>query len=182
VFNRDRNQPDQYGASKPASSGQGYGWSPVGAGRGPAEATVPPDALAAREGVLTASFVWMFLALLAMVAIGHTLVSTVRRRRADLGVLKALGFDRGQVRATVAWQASLLAAVGLVLGVPLGVAAGRWAWKLVADGVGVVNRPEVPLAALATIVPAAVLIANVIAALPARVAARTQPAVVLRTE
>jgi FtsH-binding integral membrane protein len=68
VFNRDRNQPDQYGASKPASSGQGYGWSPVGAGRGPAEATVPPDALAAREGVLTASFVWMFLALLASTA------------------------------------------------------------------------------------------------------------------
>ncbi|MDQ3640176.1 MAG: ABC transporter permease [Actinomycetota bacterium] len=124
----------------------------------------------------------VFLALLALMAVGHALVVTVRRRGRDLAVLKALGFQRRQVSATVAWQASLFALVGLALGLPLGVAAGRWAWALVANSVGVVTRPEVPLVALALLGPAALAVANIIAALPAWAAARTQPAHVLRTE
>jgi len=93
-----------------------------------------------------------------------------------------LGFRRGQVSATVAWQAGLLVLVGLAIGVPLGLVAGRWAWTLVANGVGIVNRPEIPVVALAVTVGAALLIANVVAAFPAWAAARTQPAAALRTE
>ncbi|MDQ3640177.1 MAG: FtsX-like permease family protein [Actinomycetota bacterium] len=124
----------------------------------------------------------IFLALLAVLAVGHTLVITVRRRRRDLAVLKVLGFRRLQVSATVAWQASLLVLVALAVGMPLGVAAGRWAWALVANGIGVVTRPEVPVLALAVTVPAALLVTNLMAAFPAWAAARTQPALVLRTE
>jgi len=124
----------------------------------------------------------VFLALLAVLAVGHTIATTVRRRRRDLAVLKALGFERLQVSATVAWQATLLALVGLAVGLPLGVAAGRWAWALVGNALGVVDRPVVPLPGLAIIVAATVLVANVVAALPAWAAARTQPALTLRTE
>ena len=52
------------------------------------------------------------------------LVSSLRRRRRELAVLKTLGFSRRQVRATVAWQASTVAAVGLVVGIPLGLLVG----------------------------------------------------------
>ena len=74
-----------------------------------------------------------FLAALAALALVHTLVTTVRRRRHDLAVLRTLGFVGSQVSATVAWQATTFVVVGLVVGIPLGVAAGRTAWSLVAD-------------------------------------------------
>ena len=123
-----------------------------------------------------------FLAALGVFAIGHALVTSVRRRRRDFAVLKTLGFDRRQVRATVAWQATTLATVGLVLGVPLGVVVGRLVWGRVADGLGISTTGAVPVIALMLLVPAAVVLANLIAALPARAAARTRPAVVLRSE
>ena len=124
----------------------------------------------------------LFLGLLAVLAVGHALVVTVHRRGRDLAVLRVLGFRPRQVSATVAWQASLMVLLGLGLGVPLGVAAGRWTWALVANGVGVVNRPEIPVVALALTVPAALLIANLLAAFPAWAAARARPALALRTE
>ena len=65
------------------------------------------------------------LIVLALLAVGHALVTSVRRRRRELALLKAIGFDRRQVRATVAWQATTLATVGLVVGIPIGLIVGR---------------------------------------------------------
>jgi FtsX-like permease family len=122
------------------------------------------------------------LAVLGVATLGHLLVTSVRRRRRDLAVLKAIGFVRGQVSATVAWQATTLATVALLIGVPLGVAAGRWAWLLVNRGLGTPAGPVTPTLAVLTVVLATVLVANLVAALPARAAAATRPAVVLRSE
>lgn len=122
------------------------------------------------------------LAVLGAATLGHLLVTSVRRRRRDLAVLKTLGFVRRQVSATVAWQATTLAAVALLVGLPLGVAAGRWAWVLVNQGLGSPAGPVTPTLAVLALVPATVLAANLVAALPARVAAATRPAVVLRSE
>ena len=121
------------------------------------------------------------LALLAVGTIAHTLVTSVRRRRRDLAVLQALGFVSRQVRATVAWQATAIAATGLVIGLPLGVAAGRWAWTLLARGFAIEPVPVISAFVLLS-VPAVLLMANLVAAVPARAAARTRPAVVLRAE
>ncbi len=124
-------------------------------------------------------------ALLAAVAAGalaHTLVQAVRRRRRDLAILKTLGFDRRQVLATVAWQATTFAVIGLLVGLPLGVAAGRWAWNLFAEQIGIVPEPVTPVALILLVVPGAVLLANLVAAVPGRMAARTRPALVLRAE
>ena len=81
----------------------------------------------------------------------------------------------------MAWQATAIAGAALIVGLPVGLAAGRWAWLLFAGQAAIVPPPVVsPLTLLA--LPAVLLLANAIAALPARTAARTQPAIVLRTE
>lgn len=122
------------------------------------------------------------VALIAAATLAHTLVTSIRRRRRDLAILVTLGFVRGQVRRAIAWQATTVVAIALLVGVPLGVAAGRWAWTLFADRLGIVPVPVVSLAATLLTIPAAILLANLIAALPACVAARLRPALVLRTE
>ena len=86
----------------------------------------------------------------------------------ELAVLKTLGFDRRQVRAAVAWQATTLATVGLVLGIPMGVLVGALVWRQVASGLGVVTTAPLPALALIAIVPCVLVAVNVIAFLPAR--------------
>jgi ABC-type lipoprotein release transport system permease subunit len=122
------------------------------------------------------------LALAAVATLAHVLMSAVRRRRRDLAILKTIGFVRGQVQATVAWQATVFATAALILGIPLGIAAGRWWWTLFAGRMGIVPEPVVPLALIGALLPAGILLANLVAAVPARIAARTQPALVLRSE
>ena len=123
-----------------------------------------------------------FLALLAVGAVGHALASTVRRRRHDLAVLRVLGLTRRQARLTVVCQATTLALVGLVFGVPLGMALGRTLWQLVAEQTPMLYVPPVALVALVLVPPAAILVANAIAAWPAHVAARLRPSESLRAE
>ena len=122
------------------------------------------------------------LAVLAIGTLAHVLLTGVRRRRRDLALLKTLGFTRRQVLGTVAWEASVLAAVALLIGLPLGVVAGRWAWALFANAAGVSAAPTVPLATVLLAIPATLLAANLIAAAPGWEAARLRPALVLRTE
>jgi len=122
------------------------------------------------------------LVLSAVVSLGLTLASGVSRRRRDLSILKSLGFTRGQVSATVVWQSSIIVAVGLVVGLPLGIALGRWLWILFAERLPVLAQPAVPALALAGIACALVLLANLVATVPARVAGRTPVAAILRSE
>jgi putative ABC transport system permease protein len=123
-----------------------------------------------------------FVGVVAAAAVAFALVTSVRRRRRDLAVLKTLGFRRGQVRATVAWQATTIGSIGLLVGVPLGLFVGRFVWQVVADDLGVSNDPTWPVLGVSLLVPAVLLLVNAIAAFPARAAAHTRPAVVLRSE
>jgi ABC-type antimicrobial peptide transport system permease subunit len=122
------------------------------------------------------------LAALGTATLAHMLVSAVRRRRRDLAVLKTLGFVRRQVRAAVLTQAITYALIAVVIGLPLGVAAGRWVWNLFADRQGIVPEVVLPLPALVLLIPAAALAAIAIAVMPARWAAATRPATILRAE
>ena len=134
---------------------------------------------------LVSSAPWLlagFLAALGTAAVGHALVLSVRAGRRDLAVLKALGFARRQVHATVRWQASAMVAVGLIPGVPLGIALGRWIWRLVVRSTGALVEPVMAPSLLAAAVASAFLLANLIAAIPARAAGRTHAAHTLRTE
>ncbi|HEY1652240.1 MAG TPA: FtsX-like permease family protein [Acidimicrobiales bacterium] len=121
------------------------------------------------------------LALGAIVALALTLIASVRRRRRDLALLKTLGFTARQLAATVAWQASVIAVVAAAIGVPVGIAVGRQLWTLFAQNINAVPQPTVPASVI--LVAAGVLIlANLVAAIPARLAARTPAALVLRAE
>ena len=118
---------------------------------------------------------------LALVAVGHALLTGIRSRRGDLAVLKTLGFVRAQVRSVIMWQAIILAAIGIVVGGPIGIVVGRLAWQLVADALGV--RPVSSVSPLMlAIVPGTLCLALVLAILPARRAANIQPAQKLRIE
>ena len=87
----------------------------------------------------------------AVVALALTLATSVRRRRRDLALLKTLGFTQRQLASAVAWQASLIGVIGVVVGIPIGIVLGRWLWILFArahlrraeaDGPGDVGRPR----------------------------------------
>ena len=122
------------------------------------------------------------LALGAVSSLWLTLMASVRRRRADLALLKTLGFTRRQLSATVAWQATAAVVAGAVVGTPLGIAAGRALWDLFARQISVVPEPTVPAVTVAAIVAGALVLANLVALLPGRVAGRTPAAALLRAE
>jgi hypothetical protein len=116
----------------------------------------------------------------AVVGLGLTLVSSVRRRRRDLALLRTLGFTRRQLMATIAWQASVAGVTGVMIGVPLGVVFGRWLWNLFARNIYAVPQPTVSVISIIIVALSALLLANVVAAVPGRIAARTSTAQVLR--
>ena len=83
-----------------------------------------------------------FLALLAVGALSHVLLTSARRRGHDFAVLRALGLDRWRTRLILNSQATAISVVGLVIGVPLGIVLGRTLWRLVTDRVPLVNVPR----------------------------------------
>ena len=119
---------------------------------------------------------------LAAATLAHLLVTSIRRRRRDLAILKTLGFQRRQLTSTVAWQASVLSLVALAIGLPVGIAVGRWIWTSFSNQLGILPSPAIPLAGILLAIPATLVLANLIAFLPGRAAGRVQAATVLRTE
>jgi hypothetical protein len=122
------------------------------------------------------------LAAASVLSLSIIVLSLVRRRRREFALLKALGMTRRQVRAVIAWQTSLTLLTAAAVGVPLGIALGRLAWQGFARSLGVVPASEVPLALLATGLLVLVATGNLLAWLPATVAARTRAAMILRAE
>src|ERR1019366_1254312 len=122
------------------------------------------------------------LAIGAVVALGLTLVASVRRRRRDLALLKTLGFTRRQLASVVAWQSSVAVAIGTAVGVPLGIGLGRFLWIVFADEIHAVPTPSVPTLSIVLIAAGALVLANVVGAIPGRIAAQTPTALLLRAE
>ena len=122
------------------------------------------------------------LAAAAVLSLALTVLSLVRRRRRELALLKALGMTRSQIRAVIAWQTTLTLLIAVVVGGALGIAGGRLAWHAFAGSLGIVPVVQVPALVLVLGLAALVLAGNLLASLPAAVAARTRPGVSLRTE
>lgn len=131
---------------------------------------------------LTPFFLAIALAVGATIALGLTLVASVRRRRHELAILKAIGFRPAQLQWSVVWQAGIVAVVGIVIGVPLGLALGRWLWTLFAEEIGAVPAPVVPTLSVAAAGLIALLLAICLSAVPGRIAARTPAAAALNPE
>ena len=141
------------------------------------EEIVDSHSIVAIPAVLGAS-----LAIGAALALGTTLVASVRRRRRDLAVLKTLGLAGRQLGTIVAWQSSITVAIGTIIGVPLGLVLGHVLWNGFAEAIHAVPVTSIPAVYVAAIAVGAVVLANIVAAVPARIAARTPTAVLLRAE
>ena len=128
---------------------------------------------------------WVLGALVAIIGclgLAYALATMVRSRARELATLKTLGFRRGQVVSTVAVQATLLAGLGVLVGVPLGVLLGRLVWQRVANQAGMLGETKISVLAVVGIAVVTVVVANLVAGIPARRAARLRSAVVLRSD
>ena len=124
----------------------------------------------------------VIMALVAAAVLVHVLTVAARARRRDLAVLRVLGFSRGQVLRTIAWQSMIYAAGALAVGIPAGVALGRLTWREYAASLGVVPEPVVSWTALLIVVGVAIALAAATAVVLAFRVVRTRPAAALRAE
>jgi putative ABC transport system permease protein len=121
--------------------------------------------------VLNLVYVLLAMALLiALFGIANTLALSVFERTRELGLMRAVGMTRAQVRAMVRWESALIALLGTALGTALGLGIGGALLR--AAGGTELAQLSVPVQALAMIVVVATGAAVVAAALPARRAAR----------
>ena len=75
-----------------------------------------------------------------------------------------------------------MAAVGVIAGVPLGVAAGQAVWRVFAFNLGMVAVPVVPVWELVALAAGVLVAANALAVIPAVAAARSRTGLTLRSE
>jgi predicted lysophospholipase L1 biosynthesis ABC-type transport system permease subunit len=110
----------------------------------------------------------------------HALWTCARANRHDLAVLRAVGCTARQLHAVTAWQALPAALAAVLIGCPLGIAVGRWAFTLFADSLAVVDAAAttiVTTGAILVAVLAAIAVADAVAVIGAR---RIRAAVALR--
>jgi putative ABC transport system permease protein len=133
---------------------------------------------AAIDQVLNLVYVLLAVAILtALMGIANTLSLAIGERTRELGLLRAVGATRRQVRTLVRWESALVALFGTGLGAALGVALG-WALVRAAD----LGDFSVPPAPLVVIVAGGALAGLLAGALPARRAARLDVLRAIATE
>ncbi|MFC7273785.1 ABC transporter permease [Paractinoplanes rhizophilus] len=116
-------------------------------------------------------YVMLLLAVvIALLGVVNTLALSVLERTRELGLLRAVGMTRRQVRSAVRWEAVLIAAVGAVLGLVLGLAFGA-AFSRALASLGIVTV-DVPIAQPVVCALVAALAGVVAAIAPARRAAK----------
>ena len=129
------------------------------------------------------NFPLIFGAMLAVVGaatLAHLLVVSVARRRREIGLLKVLGFVNRQVASAVAWQATTVALIGIIIGVPLGVVVGRGDMERVRQQPRCCPGLRRADLARRSLVVGVLVVANLLAIGPALVATRSKPASLLR--
>jgi predicted permease len=202
---RDRTTPTVYQTFLQANTGFGQMVLHVRASRGSAEILRPVldavqiierdvpmatlrtvaeevDAALMRERlVATLSGVFGLVAL-ALICIGlyGLMAFTVSRRTAEIGIRMALGATRSSVRWLVARQALGIVLAGLTIGVPVAWVTGRLAARQLSSLLYNVTATD-PITIAAAIAVLA-LVAMSAGSLPARRAARIDPAIALRNE
>lgn len=108
--------------------------------------------------------------LIAMMGIGNTLALSILERTRELGLLRAVGMTRRQLRSTIRWESVIIALQGAVLGLVIGLFFG-WALVTAMSGQGL-SMLSVPMANLGVVVVLAALAGIAAAVLPARHAAQ----------
>jgi hypothetical protein len=123
-----------------------------------------------------------FLAVLGLSGLTHALATGRRLGRHDIAVTRALGLSPRQSTAALLWQAFVIAAMGAVAGVAIGLLAGRIVWQRVAHGTGALVETVVPAWAWVAAPATVLLVALALAVGPALRLAGERPGEILRTE
>jgi ABC-type lipoprotein release transport system permease subunit len=152
------------------------------AGLGASTPTMVPDVTNLATVRTLPLYLAAFLALLAIGAIAHALLSVSRARSRDLAVLRALGMTPRQAGACIMWQAAIIGAFALAIGLPLGVVIGRQIWHLMTNTLSFVYVGPASVALLLLMAPAALAALALLAIYPAHRAAHLRPAAALRAE
>ena len=106
----------------------------------------------------------------AALGIVNTLALSVFERNRELGMLRAVGMTRNQVRAMVRWEAAVISLIGAVTGAALGIGLGLAMSQLLKDeGIKSISIPVVQVLVCVAVAAAAGVLAAVG---PARSAAR----------
>jgi hypothetical protein len=144
--------------------------------------TVPTALVSFGESANFPLIVAIVVAVCGIATLTHLMAVSVTRRRGESGLLKTLGFVRAQLAAVVFWQAVAVAVVGVAIGIPLGLAAGRAIWDAFATNLGVVPVTVLPVWLIAALACGFLITALVIAVLPALSAANSRTSRLPRTE
>jgi ABC-type lipoprotein release transport system permease subunit len=142
----------------------------------------PTDLVNFGEAVNFPLIFGLIVVLFGVATLLHMLLSSLNRRQREMGLLKSLGFVRRQIALSVSWQTTTVAVIGIVLGVPLGIAAGRIVWDAFASNLGVAAEPVLTAWVVASIAAATLVVANLLAVGPALAASRAQVASLLKAE
>jgi putative ABC transport system permease protein len=108
--------------------------------------------------------------LIALLGIGNTLALSIFERTRELGVMRAVGMTRRQLRATIRWESAIIALQGTFLGLLVGTFFG-WALVLAMKDQGITVF-SVPVLSLVIMVVLAGLAGVAAAILPSRRAAK----------
>jgi putative ABC transport system permease protein len=107
---------------------------------------------------------------IAMIGIANTLSLSIHERTRELGLLRAVGMTRSQLRSAIRWEAVLISVLGTVVGLGLGLVVS-WALVRSLDSFGL-TRFSVPVRELAVVVVVAAVLGVLASIRPARRAAR----------
>jgi putative ABC transport system permease protein len=111
-----------------------------------------------------------FAVVIALLGIANTLALSIFERTRELGLLRAVGMGRSQVRATVRWESIIIAVFGTTLGLSIGTFFG---WAIVrALGDQGIDTLTVPVTSLLVVTTIAGVAGALAAVVPARRAAR----------
>jgi hypothetical protein len=108
------------------------------------------------------------VAMVAGLALGVAVATRARRR--ELAILRALGCSARQLRRSVRWHALTVAVIAVLLGLPVGVAAGRAVTREFLVDLGVSDAVVVPVVVLALVALVTLLAGLIASAAPARAA------------
>jgi ABC-type antimicrobial peptide transport system permease subunit len=142
----------------------------------------PPEIVDAQSVRSIPLLVGGLLGVSLVLGLSMVVAASVRARRRELAMLRTLGFTGGQLRTSVRVQAAATMLAALLIGVPLGIVAGRLAWRAFASGLAVVLPPTTPLLAVLLTTIGALAAVVITATVPALLAGRATPATTLRTE
>jgi putative ABC transport system permease protein len=108
--------------------------------------------------------------LIALLGIVNTLALSVFERTRELGLLRAVGMTRGQVRAMVRWESAVISLIGALSGAALGIGIGLAMSQVLKDeGIKAISVPTLQIALYVAVAG----LAGVLAAIgPARTAAK----------